>query len=73
MEENMKEIIKKIKEMDMELSIGVMEKSIREIGKMVSNVEKGNFMILLIKNGKKVSGMGIKLNGEMMNYLTFII
>ena len=64
MAENMKAIIKTIKEMDMELFIGVMEKFIKEIGKMENKVEKANSILLLIKNGEKAFGMKIRLNGN---------
>jgi len=56
MGENMKEIIKMIKKKGMELLVGLTEGNIEGIGKMEDKMEKGSFIILKIKNGKKEYG-----------------
>ena len=56
MEENMKENIKMIKNMDTDVFIGVMENNIKGIGKMGKKMGRGKFIILKKKNGKKVCG-----------------
>ena len=40
----------------MEYLLGMIEKNIKEIGRMVNSMEKGNFFFLLSKNGKKEFG-----------------
>ena len=42
--------------MDMDVSIGVMEKYIKDIGKMEKKMEKEKYIILKKKNGKKDFG-----------------
>ena len=64
MEEYMKENIKTIKEMDMELFIGLMEEYIKDIGKKGNRTELENFSTRKKINGKKVNGKKEKeLNG----------
>ena len=47
MAENMKENINKIEKMDMELTHGQMEKSMKDVGKMENNMEKENTFFLM--------------------------
>ena len=65
----MKENIKMIKKKDLGLFIGVMEKFIKDIGKMENKMEKGNSMTRKIILGEKVIGiMAKKLNGIEINF-----
>ena len=60
----MKVNIEMIKKKDLELFIGMMEKFIKDIGKMENNVEKENSIIQEIIRGEKDVGiMAKKLNG----------
>ena len=56
MEENIEEIIKMIKKMAMENLFGMMEKDIKDFGKMENKMEKGRSFLQLIKFGKRVFG-----------------
>ena len=56
MEENMNEIIKKIKKKDLEFIIGRMEEFLEEIGSMENNMAKENFMTQEREYGKKENG-----------------
>ena len=46
MVENILDIIKRIKSMDMEFLNGLMERNIKDTGKMVNKMEKVNIIIL---------------------------
>ena len=52
MEEDMKVNIKMIKKKDMEFLNGLMVKNIEDIGLMENKMEKVNFIIMLLNNGK---------------------
>ena len=49
MAENTKENINKIEKMDMELTHGQMEKSMKDVGKMENNMEKENIFFLMVQ------------------------
>ena len=61
MEENIREIIKKIKKKDIDYSIGPMEEYLKGIGIMGNNMEKENFMILKKIYGEKEFGKMVKI------------
>ena len=54
--ENIQDIIKKIKNMDMVYLNGLMEKNIKDIGKMENKMEKGKIIIQEIMFGLKAFG-----------------
>ena len=56
MEENMKENIEMIKKKDMEYFIGITERNIKDIGKMVNKMEKENFFSYRKKMEKRNLG-----------------
>jgi hypothetical protein len=72
MGENMKESKRMIKRKDMEHFFGVMAKYIKECGKMESNMEKENIILLTAINGEKVFGkMEKELDGLMKYKMLF--
>jgi hypothetical protein len=73
MEGNMKENIEMIKKKDMENLNGMVEKNIKDIGKMESNMEKDYYIVSKIKIGEKEFGKMEKgLDGLKINYIIYI-
>ena len=57
----------------MELLVGLMEENIEGIGKMEDKMEKGSFIILKIKNGKKEYGKKEKEQNGLIDIKIFFI
>ena len=68
----MRENMLKIKKKDLVFLNGLMEKYIKDIGKMANKMEKESFISLLIKSGEKEFGKkGKESNGFKIQMITF--